>query len=1565
MPTNIRTYDGNLIAVANDGNLNTWSSTLKFPGRGYTGYGEAVMEDLVWTATHFSGNTSPQLPLTGQVWYDSGNAQIKVYDPVAFPQGWEVLSPIGSIIGADRIDPTPPTNTAVDVVRITDSAGLMHSAVRMTVNGTLTGVFSGDDVYEANVITGPLTAPGFSNIYPGLNINPSITNSTVASGRLVLDGGLAPGLVGGAVEYNGNNFFLTFPDVHGNLNRNTPVFESQLLSTNRIYVSLNGTDVNANGSVNDGFNASKPMRTLRAALASTAAQGGGYTILLESGTYYEYNPLYVPPKTSIVGDNLRRATIIPLYPQRDIIHVDAGTYIYGVTFRNHRRPAFAVSFPAGMANVTLDNSGHISVGYLHSYDYSPGTIPNVFVEPTLTNQGNISIAPNMVGAAITEIVVTDPGSGYVLPPAVTITGSSASAVAAARLNISGQVVAVEMLDPGTGYVTFPTYPTVTIDPPPGFPGPGLRQATAVIPKAPTMVGGVLTADLLRGVTYYAAGQPSNAILLPENGVKANVIRSFTVAGGGPTYTHIPHISIDSPFKTSGKLVITSSPYIQNSSSITGPFDLNGVQIPFPGQSITSWVPNVAQYGTTVGPNLPFDINAVPGFANVDVTGAGSGIRVDGQILNAATVIRSFVADAFTQINQGGLGHLLLNKGYAQFVSCFTTFSSVGYWARSGGFANISNSVIDFGDIGLKADGYYPIAYATGVVLSGITSTVGAVKVTNGGTGYGSNFTVTFTGATSTSPASGTAVVQGGSVVSVSINVAGAGYLSTPTVDFSAGSGGGAAGIAYLAPSSASVLVSSAIKPKFNSVLIFGSTPGIYTITNVSGSGSTWTVSTNPLVYNVATSDTTSFFDASNLSSGSLALEYVGSGTTYNALPVYGGIPIPSSQVHDGTNPVDAANAGRVYYVTIDNTGNFKVGNYFSVNFADGSIQLNPGSTLSLSGLASIGPFFRNSAPVGTYANEISDDVRMTHPGFLSYDHTTIPTQNAVNVFVSNSITTTLGNIPVNVVPKQDNTLSLGSSSKRWDTVWAGNAVVGRNSGSGTVTINGSGGLVVNGQSGAAINAGNIYLAMGSLQIGSGTTNSQFKVDVRDTNPVLNIQHSATVRGGISANTPSSGAVFVGTYAASDLTFGTNNLENARINQSTGYFGIGTTSPGSLLEVNSSVTNSQIRINAPASSDSILQLYDSGKQGWAVGRDGIGSTNNFFINWDKAPSTYDVNALTITPTGRVGIGIVPTAPLHVVANAIGLNSTVIVESFDQLASGPKLTFVAQRGTPLVPLPSHNGDTLGVIGTMPLADATPTYASGYNSYIAFEATEAYGVNNLGSQLAIGVTSRGTNTITRALSIVSDATLSPAQTLVTIGDATRDIRPVLNLSGSNVSVAIYGQQTKQFNDPGSLYFGNLVAGKNWMHMTNSGDLIPDTAYNTSNLGAIGSTWKNAFLQSLIFNDGTYQNSGFSNQSLGTNGYQVLPGGLWIQWGYVDYGYTITWDGYPDGSPSANVTFPHAFPNGVYAVYATNAKQGLRVDNAFAIIVDVNGCFVATKASNSDNTLSNYPVFWLAIGY
>jgi len=90
---------------------------------------------------------------------------------------------------------------------------------------------------------------------------------------------------------------------------------------------------------------------------------------------------------------------------------------------------------------------------------------------------------------------------------------------------------------------------------------------------------------------------------------------------------------------------------------------------------------------------------------VDVIGAMGGALIDGGVVSDRSPIQSFVFDAYTQVNQGGRGVRITNNGYAQLVSVFTIFCSVGVEVDNGGIASIVNSNSNFGDICMFSSGF--------------------------------------------------------------------------------------------------------------------------------------------------------------------------------------------------------------------------------------------------------------------------------------------------------------------------------------------------------------------------------------------------------------------------------------------------------------------------------------------------------------------------------------------------------------------------------------------------------------------------------------------------------------------------------------------------------------------------------------------------------------------------------------------------------------------------------------------------------------------------------------------
>ena len=168
MSYTINLTDGTVFAVVADGTINT-SSSMTLVGKNYAGCGEFLNEDIIRLLENGSNTTAPSAPLTGQLWWDSTNSLLKVYNGSVFK----------SISGARSSASTPSSNVTGDlwwdttneqlkvydgsafvtigpaftagegtsgaiIDTITDNGGTDHVIVQIYVNNTRVGIWSKD-----------------------------------------------------------------------------------------------------------------------------------------------------------------------------------------------------------------------------------------------------------------------------------------------------------------------------------------------------------------------------------------------------------------------------------------------------------------------------------------------------------------------------------------------------------------------------------------------------------------------------------------------------------------------------------------------------------------------------------------------------------------------------------------------------------------------------------------------------------------------------------------------------------------------------------------------------------------------------------------------------------------------------------------------------------------------------------------------------------------------------------------------------------------------------------------------------------------------------------------------------------------------------------------------------------------------------------------------------------------------------------------------------------------------------------------------------------------------------
>ena len=118
-----------------DGVVNT-QTDLSFIGKGYAGYGESIAENFLHLLENFSNTSAPSKPITGQLWWDSTNAKLQVYNGTAFQTAG----------GSAPYQSDAPSNMAAGDLWIDSDTGQMYY-----YNGT------------ASVLVGPPGSTGTTN----------------------------------------------------------------------------------------------------------------------------------------------------------------------------------------------------------------------------------------------------------------------------------------------------------------------------------------------------------------------------------------------------------------------------------------------------------------------------------------------------------------------------------------------------------------------------------------------------------------------------------------------------------------------------------------------------------------------------------------------------------------------------------------------------------------------------------------------------------------------------------------------------------------------------------------------------------------------------------------------------------------------------------------------------------------------------------------------------------------------------------------------------------------------------------------------------------------------------------------------------------------------------------------------------------------------------------------------------------------------------------------------------------------------------------------------------------
>ena len=200
MAYTITLTDGTVFATIADGTINTDSSMVLI-GKNYAGYGDFLDENFVHLLENSSNTTAPSAPLTGQLWWDSANSLLKVYNGTLFKtisaatssataptsnvtgdlwydtvnQQLKVWTGSAFLVVGPAFSSSQGTSGAIPET-ITDSVGATKFITSLYVNNNRVGI-----VYDGSSFTPQASLVStFPTVFPGITL--TTTNSPTFAG---------------------------------------------------------------------------------------------------------------------------------------------------------------------------------------------------------------------------------------------------------------------------------------------------------------------------------------------------------------------------------------------------------------------------------------------------------------------------------------------------------------------------------------------------------------------------------------------------------------------------------------------------------------------------------------------------------------------------------------------------------------------------------------------------------------------------------------------------------------------------------------------------------------------------------------------------------------------------------------------------------------------------------------------------------------------------------------------------------------------------------------------------------------------------------------------------------------------------------------------------------------------------------------------------------------------------------------------------------------------------------------------------------------------------------------
>lgn len=272
MPYTIKKFNGQTLAIVQDGSVDNISTDLNLPGKNYAGYGKALNESLVYLLENFANSVEPTNKITGQLWFDTSVKKIKVYNGIEFkPLGsieHSSTEPTGQLIGDLWFNTTTSQlfvyngndykligpllvnpNSAQLVSKILiDTGGNQHTVLLSQFEDSVISILSKDEFTIDNTQT-PIA--GFSIIYKGMTlpsrlVYPNIKFSGVAR--------TSETLLVNNVEIPASNFVQNTGTGNQVMNTSLSIRVEPSLNTNGTFSNLRGLFLGGSDNFFLGYN---------------------------------------------------------------------------------------------------------------------------------------------------------------------------------------------------------------------------------------------------------------------------------------------------------------------------------------------------------------------------------------------------------------------------------------------------------------------------------------------------------------------------------------------------------------------------------------------------------------------------------------------------------------------------------------------------------------------------------------------------------------------------------------------------------------------------------------------------------------------------------------------------------------------------------------------------------------------------------------------------------------------------------------------------------------------------------------------------------------------------------------------------------------------------------------------------------------------------------------------------------------------------------------------------------------------------------------------------------------